>query len=136
MTLREARSSGLTERAKRAAPLGTDRVLTDTEIVTSGQFPGTRYQHLAAVVGRAIDEADPIRLLEIGAPGDEYAPEIGTILPRLATVEHLEDVTTVLHEEFLRWFGHGVAGPRDAYEAPARRICEALVEYRQSDTLG
>ena len=136
VTLREARTSGLTERARRAAPRWTDRVLTDTEIVTSGQFPGTRYQHLAAAVGRAIEEADPIRLLGIGAPGDEYAPEIGTILPRLATVERPEDVTAVLHEEFLRWFGHEVAGPRDAYEGPARRIWDAVVEYRQSDTLG
>jgi hypothetical protein len=116
--------------------VGTDWVLTDTEIVTSGSFQGTRYQHLVAAVGRAIDEADPIRLLEIGAPGDEYAPEIGAILPRLATVERLDDVTDVLHEEFLRWFGHGIAGPRDAYEAPARRIWDAVVEYRQSETLG
>jgi len=104
--------------------------------VTSGQFPGTRYQHLVAAVGRAIDEADPIRLLEIGAPGDEYAPEIGAILPRLATVERLTGVTDGLHEEFLRWFGHGVAGRRDAYEAPACRIWDTVVEYRQSKTLG
>jgi hypothetical protein len=127
---------GPTERGKRTAPRGLARVLTDTEIVTSGKFPGTRYQHLVAAVEREIDEADLIRLLEIGAPGDEYAPEIGAILPRLATVEHLDDVTDVLHEEFLRWFGHGVAGPRDAYEAPARRIWDAVLEYRQSETLG
>jgi hypothetical protein len=117
-------------------PRGDDWVLTDTEIVTSGSFQGTRYQHLVAAVGRAIDEADPIRLLEIGAPGDEYGPEIDAILPRLATVERLDDVTDVLHEEFLRWFGQGVAGPRDGYEAPARRIWDAVVEYRQSKTLG
>jgi hypothetical protein len=110
--------------------------LTDTEVVTSGYFQGPRYQHLVAAVGRAIAEADAIRLLEIGAPADEYAPEIGTILPRLATVVHLDDVTRVLHEEFVRWLGHEVAGPRDGYEAPARRIWDAVVEYRQSETLG
>jgi len=126
----------LSERAKRTTPRETDGVLTDTEIVTSGQFPGTRYQHLVAAVGRAIDEADPMRLLEIGAPGDEYAPEIGAILPRLATVERLNDVTDVLHEEFLRWFGQGVAVPPDAYEAPARPRWDAVVAYRQSATLG
>jgi hypothetical protein len=58
------------------------------------------------------------------------------LLPRLATVERLDDVTDVLHEEFLRWFGHGVAGRRDVYEAPARQIWDAVVEYRQSETLG
>jgi hypothetical protein len=41
----------------------------------------TRYQALAAAVERAINEADPIGLLETGAPADEYGPEIGTILP-------------------------------------------------------
>jgi hypothetical protein len=71
-----------------------------------------RHQVLVAAVERAINEADPIGLLEIGAPADEYAPEIGTIVPRLASAERPEDVTTLLHEEFIRWFGDDTAGPR------------------------
>ena len=110
--------------------------MTDTEIVTSGHFRGPRYQHLVASVGHAIAEADTIRVLEIGAPADEHAPEIGTILPRLETVARLDDVTEVLHEEFVRWFGYEVAGTRDASEAPAHLIWDAVVEYRQSETLG
>ena len=82
----------------------------------------TRHQVLVAAVVRAIKEADPIGLLEVGAPTDEYAPEIGTIVPRLASVERSEDVATLLHEEFIRWFGDGTAGPRHVYEASARRI--------------
>ena len=66
------------------------------------------YRVLAAAVERAINEADPIGLLEIGAPSDE------------------------LHEEFLRWFGDRIAGPREAYERPARRIWDAVLAYRQS----
>jgi hypothetical protein len=75
VTVLEACCSGPAKRAKRTAPRETNRVLTDTEIVTSRSFQGTRYQHLVVAVGCAIDEADPIRLLEIGAPGDEYAAE-------------------------------------------------------------
>jgi len=93
----------------------------------------TRYQDLLAAVERAINEADPIGLLEGGAPSDEYAPEIGTIIPRLANAQRPDDVTDVLHEEFWRWFGDGTAGPRQAYEAPARQIWNALLEYRKSD---
>jgi hypothetical protein len=71
-------------------------------------------------------------LLELGAPSGEYAPEIGTIVPRLASVKRLDDITGVLHEEFIRWFGDGTAGPRHAYEASARRIWDAVMEYRQN----
>jgi hypothetical protein len=104
--------------------------LTDTEIVTSGSLPDACYQRLVAAVERAINEADPIRLLGVGAPPDEYSPEIGTILPRLAGVQGISDVTNVLHEEFVRWFDQRIAGPREAYEASARRIWAALLEYR------
>jgi hypothetical protein len=61
-----------------------------------------RFKELVAAVERAINEADPIGLLEIGAPPDEYAPEIGTIVPRLASVGRPDDVVSVLHEEFIR----------------------------------
>ena len=92
----------------------------------------TRYQRLVAAVERAINDADPIGLLELGAPLDEYAPEIGTILPRLGDVQGLNEVADVLHEEFLRWFGDETAGPREAYETPALRIWDALLEYRET----
>jgi hypothetical protein len=96
------------------------------------EAPNRRYQALVAAVERAVNEADPIGLLEIGAPTDEYSPEIGTIVPRIANAQQPDDVTDVLHEEFLRWFGAGTAGPRDAYGAPARRIWDALLEYRKT----
>lgn len=50
-----------------------------------------RWAHatLAATVERAINEADRIGLREAGAPVDEYSPEIGTILLRLATRSNL-----------------------------------------------
>lgn len=90
----------------------------------------SRYRALVAAVERAINEADPIGLLENDAPKDEYSPEVGTIVPRISTAQTPDEVTDVLHEEFSRWFGEGTAGPRDGYEAAARRIWDALLEYR------
>jgi hypothetical protein len=87
----------------------------------------THYRLLVAAVERAINEADPIGLLQVGAPSDEYAPEVGTIVPRLASAERLDDVAAVLHEEFVRWFGAGIAGPRERYETPARLIWDAVL---------
>ena len=92
-----------------------------------------RYQDLVAAVERAINDADPIGLLAGGAPSDEYASEIGTTIPLLANAQRPDDVTGVLYGEFSRWFGEGTAGPRPAYEAPARQIWDALLEYRKSD---
>ena len=98
-----------------------------------------RYQDLVAAVERAINEADPIGLLAGGAPSDRYAPEIGTIIPLLANAHRPDDVTGVLHGEFLRWFGEGTAGPRQAYEAPARQIWRCFTrisEERLTRALG
>lgn len=90
-----------------------------------------RYQSLVVAVEHAIDDADPIGLLEGGAPADEYGPEVGTIVPRVVNAQSIKEVTTVLHEEFVRWFGDDTAGPRHAYEPPARKIWEALLEFRK-----
>ena len=89
------------------------------------------YQTFVAAVERAINDADPIGLLEGGAPADEYSPEIGTIVPRVVNAQSVAEVTAVLHEEFLRWFGDDTAGPRQAYEAPGLRIWDALTQYRK-----
>ena len=91
---------------------------------------GARRQALAEAVARAIDDADPIGLLASGAPADEYAPEIGTILPRIPRANGVDDMVSVLHEEFSRWFGADTAGPRQSYEKVASRIWEAVLEYR------
>jgi len=54
----------------------------------------TDHSGLVAAIERAINEADPLGLLEGGAPSDEYAPEIGTILPRLANAPAVDLVPT------------------------------------------
>src|SRR5687767_15191250 len=90
-----------------------------------------RYQALVSAVKAALDSADPIGLLEIGAPSDEYEPEVGSIVPRVAKATNLGEVHRIVHEEFARWFGTAVAGPPDAYEAAAREIWQAVLSFRQ-----
>jgi hypothetical protein len=87
---------------------------------------------VAAAIERAINHADLMGLLEGGAPADEYSPEIERIVPRVVNAQSVDEITTVLHEEFLRWFGDNTAGPRGIYEAPAREIWGALLEFRKS----
>jgi hypothetical protein len=72
-------------------------------------------------------------MLATGAPADEYALEIETILPRLSGANDLDDVVDILHEEFSRWFGVDTAGPRHVYEPAASWIWQTVQEYRHAD---
>jgi hypothetical protein len=62
-------------------------------------------------VSRLMRGADPIRLIAIGAPEDEYDVELRTILPRLREAKSPDDVQRIVHEEFVHWFSAEIAGP-------------------------
>jgi hypothetical protein len=85
-------------------------------------------EDLRAAVTRAINASDPIRLLAIGAPDDEYEPEIETILPRLQDAASVTDVRTILHEEFAAWFDPDIAGSPQRYDRAAQEIWAFLQE--------
>ena len=58
---------------------------------------------------------------------DEYDPEAETIVLRLVdsgTDLSVEQTEVVVHEEFVHWFGDGVAGPVDRYRKIAQEIRE------------
>lgn len=95
-------------------------------IAAEGYVGGKEHRDLRAAVSEALKAADPIGLLALGAPEDEYDPEVGTILPRLQDAASPERVQEILHEEFIHWFGADVAGPVHAYRAPAAAIWRAL----------
>jgi hypothetical protein len=89
------------------------------------------YGDLYAEVSRLVREADPIRLIRIGAPDDEYDIEVGTILPRLREANSAADVQCIIHEEFVRWFGSDIAGPDEIYVAVAEKIWIAWCNSKQ-----
>ena len=91
-----------------------------------------RRQALVEAVSLAIDDLDPIGLLKMGAPSDEYGAELGTILRRITVATSEAEVTAICHEEFSRWFGPGTAGPKAAYEPLASRVWHALQTCRQA----
>ncbi len=77
---------------------------------------------LREAVSQALREADPIGLIRGGAPRNEYDPEVGTILPRLRGVTSAEDIQSIVHEEFVSWFGEETAGSFDDYQRAAQSI--------------
>ena len=56
---------------------------------------------------------------------DEYDPEAGTIIPRLASCNSVDDVCIVVHEEFLRWFSPLDVGSAQRYQQIAKEIWTA-----------
>ena len=80
------------------------------------------YGSLYTDVSRLLREADPMGLIAMGAPADEYDPEVSTILPRLREANTATDVQRIVHEEFVRWFGADIAGDRSRYVELAKDI--------------
>ena len=85
---------------------------------------------LKNAVADAIAKADPIKLLELGAPGDEYQQEVDGILRRLPQAASQDDVRAVIHAEFESRFGADLAGMPESYDEPAAAIWNALKASR------
>jgi hypothetical protein len=69
---------------------------------------------LFAAVSNAMFQRDPIGI-NFKTNTDEYDAEAGTVIPRLKDCSSSEEVATVLHQEFVRWFGAETAGERTRY---------------------
>ena len=82
-------------------------------------------------VALAVAKADPMKLLELGAPGDEYQQEVDGILRRLEHAASHQDVRAAIHEEFESRFGADLAGIPERYDEPAAAIWIALQESRR-----
>src|SRR6266496_5398762 len=82
----------------------------------------TAYGNLYSDVSRILREADLIGLIAMGAPADEYDPEVSTILPRLREARAAVGVQRIVHEEFVRWFGADLVGPLTDYAEVAEKI--------------
>ncbi|MBI3001412.1 MAG: hypothetical protein HYY46_23605 [Deltaproteobacteria bacterium] len=91
-----------------------------------------KYGTLYVEVSRLVREADPIRLIVIGAPDDEYDPEVSTILPRLREAKSSDDVQRIVHEEFTYWFGAEIAGPATHYAGVSKDIWKAWNKFHLS----
>ena len=89
-----------------------------------------RYEELRARLTQILNEEDPVGLIRLGAPLDEYDPEVGTVLPRLKDCLDESGLRRVLHEEFARWFGPETAGSEQAYARAAERIWAVIRDER------
>lgn len=72
-------------------------------------------------------EHDPVNInCEVNP--DEYEPEAGTIIPRLADCSGPIEARKIIHEEFIRWLYDGI-GEEDEYTNIAKDIWNAWMEF-------
>jgi hypothetical protein len=90
------------------------------------------YATLFAEVRRILNRHDPVGLIRMGMPEDEYEPEVGTILPRLREAARPQDVQRLLHEEFQHWFGSDTSmSGYEEFASAASEVWEALERFRE-----
>lgn len=81
---------------------------------------------LFAALVELLARCDPIGLVSIGAPADEYTSEASTITPRLAEAHSAAEVQQIVYEEFAHWFGEDVGGPPRRYVYTADEIWKLI----------
>jgi hypothetical protein len=85
----------------------------------------TQYRDAYDRLASLLFDEDPIGI-NFGDNTDEYEPEVGSILPLLASCRGLADIQRVVHSEFCSWFGDDTAGPPEKYAGVASRILREL----------
>jgi hypothetical protein len=96
---------------------------TRAEILESRRRLKADYGELFDAVAALLFHHDPIGIIFEGdTTTDEYEPEARTILPRLRDCHSADDVQSVVHSEFVRWFGEDTAGSREHYKKTASEV--------------
>ena len=67
---------------------------------------------------------DPIGI-DFGDNPGEYQPEAETIVARLHRARSVDDVRTLVHEQFVHWFGGDTAEDPDRYDSVAQELWAA-----------
>jgi hypothetical protein len=52
-----------------------------------------------------INKHDPVMLIALGCPRNEYDPEVKTIIVQLDSINTVGDIQDLVYKEFHRWFG-------------------------------
>jgi hypothetical protein len=94
---------------------------TEIEFEVNRKRLKSEYGRLYDVVSEILFRNDPIGI-NFETNTDEYEPEVDTILPRLEACHSVEDVQTMIHEEFVKWFDSNTAGSAERYREVAEEI--------------
>ena len=83
---------------------------------------------LRTIVKQAIDRADPIGLLAIGCPDDEYDPEIDRVMGYAMAYSDPRQLGGRIHQTFVEMFDERIAGPPEVYDHIAEEIIGGIAQ--------
>lgn len=63
---------------------------------------------LFTLIKKVIDKHDPIGLLSIGAPDDEYIPEVKRLAPQIKKDMTVQELSTLIHDVFVEMFSEPI----------------------------
>ena len=78
--------------------------------------------NLENLIRAEINEADPIGLLSIGAPKDEYGLEVKEIGKKIGLVKNKKEIEDLIYTIFVKMFGSKIAGEKEKYATLAANI--------------
>jgi hypothetical protein len=84
------------------------------------------------VVKKVIDEWDPFHFFLLGAPDDEYEPEIRDIVLRLKRKDTVKDIANIVSSVFIKWFGDFDKFHGEPCMNIAKKIKEGIEEIQKA----
>lgn len=82
---------------------------------------------LANLIIKELNRVDPIGLISMGAPRDEYNPEVKEILSKINLCKSEKDLEELMYNTFVKMFDERLAGSREIYRKLSSRIFGSLI---------
>lgn len=79
-------------------------------------------------IRKILNKHDPMGLIRMGAPEDEYNPEVEEIMDVARKSHDVDEFIDYVHEIFINWFTETDAGPRDRYISLSKDLYELFKE--------
>lgn len=73
-------------------------------------------------VRKIVNKHDPIHLIGIGCPKDEYDGEVRMILESFKKASNAEEFHDIIHKIFVKQFFKEIAGPKEEYQKLASEL--------------
>ena len=91
------------------------------------------YKLLFEKVSTILFNYDPVGLVALEVPRNEYDPEVSIILPNLFKCKDLEEVRDVVQQVFVSQYGEEYVKGKEEYQVIAKEIWEAYKKFQGED---